>query len=108
VRDISDVRDVVAGYTIALRKGEPGVAYNLASGVGHTIRELAELVTNAVGLELEIEQHAGRVRADDIPVFVGDASMIDTLGWAVAITSTETVAAMLHSDDYRNSSLKDD
>src|SRR3990170_4974804 len=40
VRDFTDVRDMVRAYWLAVERGRPGEVYNIASGVGITIREL--------------------------------------------------------------------
>src|SRR5262249_34614354 len=42
VRDISDVRDVVSAYTLALCRGEAGTVYNVASGRGISMSDLLQ------------------------------------------------------------------
>ena len=42
VRDFTDVRDMVRAYWLAVTKATPGEVYNIASGVGITIRELLD------------------------------------------------------------------
>jgi GDP-4-dehydro-6-deoxy-D-mannose reductase len=44
VRDLSDVRDIVRAYRLALRRGLLGEAYNVSSGRGVSVQELFELV----------------------------------------------------------------
>ena len=40
VRDLLDVRDVVAAYLALLARGAPGEVYNIAGGEGHSLDEL--------------------------------------------------------------------
>jgi GDP-4-dehydro-6-deoxy-D-mannose reductase len=95
VRDISDVRDIVAAYVIALRRGDSGTAYNFASGIGHTIDALAHLVAETAGIGIEITTHADRIRADDIPVFVGNPARIRAFDFAPRLTVEQTIIDML-------------
>jgi GDP-4-dehydro-6-deoxy-D-mannose reductase len=99
VRDISDVRDVVAGYTRAIRLGEPGEAYNLASGSGHSIRELVEIVRSACDVEVLIATDTSRVRAADVSTLVGSISKLQGLGWSPLIGLQATVMDMLVYDE---------
>src|SRR5213595_1360104 len=43
-RDLSDVRDIVRAYWLALEKAEPGESYNVGSGRTHTIREMLDVL----------------------------------------------------------------
>ena len=42
VRDLSDVRDVVRAYRLLVELGTPGEAYNVCSGRGVTVRDVAD------------------------------------------------------------------
>ena len=42
VRDLLDVRDVVAAYRLLLARGTPGEAYNVASGAGLSLAEVRQ------------------------------------------------------------------
>ena len=99
VRDLSDVRDVVRGYRLALLKGGPGEAYNLGSGRGVSVRELLDLVSREAGVEAELQVEPSRVRATDIPYLVADVSKARTeLGWEAEIPLRDTVQDMLNAD----------
>jgi GDP-4-dehydro-6-deoxy-D-mannose reductase len=89
------VRDIVAGYAVALRGGQPGTAYNLGSGAGRTIREIAELVCARAGVELRIERRPERARSDDVSCIVADASRLAGLGWEPRRDLGATIADML-------------
>lgn len=53
-RDFIFVDDIVAGLMACALKGQPGEAYNLASGVETSIRELAETINDLVGNQTPI------------------------------------------------------
>ena len=42
VRDFTDVDDVVVAYRLLVERGEPGEVYNVCSGVGRSVAEVAE------------------------------------------------------------------
>ncbi|MEP6779374.1 MAG: GDP-mannose 4,6-dehydratase [Gemmatimonadaceae bacterium] len=85
IRDFLHVSDVVAAYISLLEKGRPGVAYNVASGIGLTVHEVAKRVIARVGANAQLVKDAALVRAVDVPALVGDATRLthDT-GWRPA------------------------
>jgi GDP-4-dehydro-6-deoxy-D-mannose reductase len=96
VRDLSDVRDVVRGYQLALQRGRSGEAYNLGSGREVSVRELFELVSRKAEVEAELRVEPSRVRATDIPYLVADVSKASReLGWEAEIPLEKTVQDML-------------
>lgn len=102
VRDWSDARDVMRGAMLALDAREAG-DYVLASGVGRTVRELAQAALAAAGVEGGVER---RVRVD--PAFVrpreavelvGDPSRArERLGWEPRISFEAMIAEMVAAD----------
>lgn len=92
VRDFTDVRDMVRGYWLALEKGTPGEAYNLASGVGIPIRELLDRLLALSHVEVRVEVDPERLRPSDVEILVGDASKFhaDT-GWEPRISLDQTL-----------------
>ena len=96
VRDFSDVRDVVRTYPLLLEQGRNGEVYNLASGVGTSVRELAEQVMSLSKVRVTLEVEPSRVRSTDIPFLVGDASKArDAIGWVPDYTLEKTLQDML-------------
>lgn len=96
VRDFTDVRDIVRAYPQLLREGENGEVYNLASGRGVSVRELANLVMRRSQRPLKLTTEPTRVRATDIPSLVGDASKLRAaLGWRPTLTLEQTLDDML-------------
>ena len=81
-RDFSDVRDIVAGYHLALTKGQPGQVYNLGAGEAHSVQELLETLLAASSADIEVVQDPGRARTVDVPRIVADCTrMYEHTGW---------------------------
>jgi GDP-4-dehydro-6-deoxy-D-mannose reductase len=96
VRDFTDVRDMVRAYWLAATKGKPGEAYNIASGVGITIRGMLDKLLQASRIEVRVETDPARLRPSDVEVLLGDYSKFhaDT-GWAPRIPFDQTLADLL-------------
>jgi GDPmannose 4,6-dehydratase len=100
VRDWSHAADVMRGAWLSLRAGAPD-DYILASGDGHTVRDLVDAAFAAAGVSPE-----GRIRID--PEFVrpheatppvGDPSRARAvLGWQPEHTFEATIAEMVAAD----------
>ncbi len=96
VRDFTDVRDIVRAYPLLLRQGRSGDVYNLASGRGVSVRELAERVMAEARVPVRLETEASRVRATDIPELVGSANKARSeIGWEPTISLEKTLSDML-------------
>ncbi len=84
VRDFVDVRDIAAAVVAACRVPSlDATLVNVASGTGHTARELVEALARAVGFAGEIaEGAAGSPRSSDVPWQVADIALARRiLGW---------------------------
>ena len=55
IRDFTDVRDVVRAYRLIVTKGEGGSVYNVCSGIGRKISELASTLLSKIDTELELK-----------------------------------------------------
>ena len=92
VRDIMHVGDVVDAYVTMLERGTPGEVYNVASGVGTSIRDLFSLVAEAVGYRVVPEVAAGLVRGSDSVHLVGNADKLQKeLNWVARRTLAEAI-----------------
>jgi GDP-4-dehydro-6-deoxy-D-mannose reductase len=95
-RDITDVRDVVRAYIALVEAGEPGAVYNVASGVGRSIRSIVEALSAEAGTAVRLEVDPSRLRPVDNPVLVGDSSRLRSVtGWTPAIPFTRTIRDLL-------------
>jgi len=95
VRDFVDVQDAVRALWLLAEKGLPGEAYNVCSGVGHTVQEVLELLVSMAAKPMLVEQDPQRVRPSDEPVVVGDNARLRALGWEPRIPLPETLATIL-------------
>ncbi len=104
-RDYLDVRDVVRGYWLALQTNlpsgpgcQPGEAYNLCSGVDHSIQDILNGLLNLLELKVTIEIDASRLRPSDMPVMRGDYTKFrEATGWQPAIPIEQSLRDLLDS-----------
>jgi GDP-4-dehydro-6-deoxy-D-mannose reductase len=100
VRDLSDVRDVVRAYRLLATHGHSGAVYNVCSGTGVSVREIAERLVAAARRPLRLTVDQALVRPVEVPRLVCDASRLRTdTGWSPACSLDDTLAAVL--DDAR-------
>lgn len=100
VRDWSFAGDVMQGAWLMLQQTAPD-DYILASGVGHTVRELAEIAFGHVGLEANdyIRVDPELVRAPETTHPIGDPGRArDRLGWHPALTFDQLIHRMVDAD----------
>ncbi len=96
VRDLSDVRDIVRAYRLLVERGEPGEVYNVCSGAGVTIGEVADRLAARASRPLEIVVDDALVRPVEVPYLVGDPTkLVDATGWAKAHSLDDTLDAVL-------------
>lgn len=82
VRDFLHVEDVVDAYISLLHSGVPGTAYNVASGVGRSVFDIAAQILRCVGVSATVVEDPALMRAIDVPYLVGDAALLTrTTGW---------------------------
>lgn len=97
IRDFLHVKDAVAAYISLLRAGVPGTAYNVASGDGRSVRDVAEHVLAVVGVSAPIVEDPALVRAVDVPYLVGDATLLrQTTGWQTRYAFDDIVNDLLN------------
>ncbi len=100
VRDWCHARDVVRGYQLMLQCEEPGDVI-LASGVGRTVRELADVAFAVVGLDAGdyIQVDPRLVRPSERTPSVGDPSLArERLGWEPETRFQDMIEEMVHAD----------
>jgi GDP-4-dehydro-6-deoxy-D-mannose reductase len=97
-RDYLDVRDVIAAYRLLLERGTPGEAYNVASGVARSMRELVETMIDVSGTGARLEVDPERVRPVDVPLLQGDPAKLRALGWEPRIPIRRTLSDLLEAE----------
>ncbi len=100
VRDWCFAGDIVRGAWMMLQQDEPG-DYVLASGIPHTVAELAELAFACVGLVAEehIRVDQTLLREPERTENVGDPTLARTvLGWQPELDFEQLVERMVRAD----------
>jgi GDP-4-dehydro-6-deoxy-D-mannose reductase len=96
IRDFSDVRDVVRAYARLAVDGEPGEAYNVCSGRGVRVGDLAADMLSRSTRRLTVTAATELARPIDVPVLVGDPTkLIATTGWQPGYSLADTLDAVL-------------
>lgn len=98
IRDFTDVSDMVKAYILASDKCTSGEAYNIGSGVGHTVREIITIFEKLIDKKVEIKSSSHQIRQSDVPVLIADATKFKTItGWAPTISLETTISDILES-----------
>jgi GDPmannose 4,6-dehydratase len=100
VRDWSFAGDIIEAAWLMLQQDEAD-DYVLASGIGHTVAELAQTAFACVGLDAERYVHvdSSLVRAPERTPSIGDPSKArERLGWAPRLSFEQLVERMVRAD----------
>jgi GDP-4-dehydro-6-deoxy-D-mannose reductase len=95
VRDYLHVDDVVRSYRLLVERGAPGEVYNVSSGTGLSVRDIAMRVIKRVGVRTDLEVRPELVRNVDIERLVGDNSRLRGLGWRPEKTFDDIVGDLI-------------
>jgi GDP-4-dehydro-6-deoxy-D-mannose reductase len=96
VRDLTDVRDVIRAYRLLVEHGTPGDAYNVCSGRGVSVRDVAEAMLAMSDAPLELVVDTDLVRPVDVPRLVGTpAKLCAATGWQPEIPLEQTLRDVL-------------
>ncbi len=95
-RDLTDVRDVVRAYVALMDAAAPSVVYNVASGVGRTMRSVLDALVLRARVAVRVETDPARLRPNDLPMVVGDASRLRTAtGWQPSVSFDQMLDDLL-------------
>ncbi|MCP4403310.1 MAG: GDP-mannose 4,6-dehydratase [bacterium] len=95
-RDFSDVRDVVRAYHLALEHAPIGTPMNVASGKALAVQEMLDILLKQSRVSVEMRQNPDRLRPSDVPLMLGDASLLRRhTGWKPEIPFEETILSVL-------------
>jgi 3-dehydroquinate synthetase/nucleoside-diphosphate-sugar epimerase len=84
-RDFVDVRDAAGALRLLATHGEPGLAYNVASGRETGIGDALSLLIQEAELDRLVEVRSIERRATDVPRHWGDISRLRALGFTPSI-----------------------
>jgi GDP-4-dehydro-6-deoxy-D-mannose reductase len=97
-RDYTDVRDIVRAYRLLAEHGEPGVVYNVCSGVSRSARELIDGLGEVAGVPVTTEIDPAKLRSHEVMEVRGDASRLHAAtGWTPTLPIEQTFADTLTS-----------
>ena len=91
VRDFLHVADVVAAYITLCEGADSGEVFNVCSGEGRTVKQIAEAVLRIGGVRATPKSDPNLVRPVDLPMQVGDNSKLRATGWQPAFTFDDMV-----------------
>jgi nucleoside-diphosphate-sugar epimerase len=92
IRDYLYIDDVIEALIMIATHGKAGEDYNVASGVGTNITQLALDIATILGRrDIEIRP-TGRSWAGDIPAWFGNIEKMNDLGFRPTISLTEGLA----------------
>jgi GDP-4-dehydro-6-deoxy-D-mannose reductase len=96
VRDLTDVRDVVRAYRLLAERGEPGGVYNVCSGTGVSVQEIADQLLARSARPIRLITDPDLVRPVEVPRLVGSyARLKDATGWTPQIPLETTLMDVL-------------
>jgi GDP-4-dehydro-6-deoxy-D-mannose reductase len=96
VRDITDVRDIVRAYRLVVTRGVPGEVYNVCSGRGTAVSDIAAGLLEQARSEIRLVVDPQLVRPVDVPRLVGDNTrLVATTGWEQEYDLTTTLRDVL-------------
>jgi GDP-4-dehydro-6-deoxy-D-mannose reductase len=97
-RDFTDVRDIVVAYRLLLEHGEPGGAYNAASGTSVTIRSVLDELLRIAGVSAEVRSAPSRMRPGDVDhVNVSAQKLHRATGWKPNRTLEQSLQDILNT-----------
>lgn len=98
VRDFLHVEDVVAAYIALVERGRPGEVYNVCSGQGATVGDIATEVLARAGVTGPLAPDSTLQRTVDVPVLVGDNTKLkgDT-GWSPTRSRADIISDLLNA-----------
>jgi len=95
-RAITDVRDIINAFDIALEKATTGEVYNLSGKKVYQIGEIVEMLKKLVDFEFSVEIDKKLIRPSDEPIIYGDSSKFkEETGWRQEILLEKTLKDML-------------
>ena len=97
VRDFLHVEDVARAYTLLAESGLPGHVYNVCSGQGVSVGDLAAEVLATAGVSARLVPDDLLQRAVDVPCLIGQNDRLrEDTGWQPARSRADIITDLLH------------
>lgn len=98
VRDFLHVEDVARAYLALAEHGFSGHVYNVCSGQGVSVGDLAAEVLSAAGVRAELVPDDSLRRAVDVPCLVGRNDQLrEDTGWQPVRSRADIITDLLHA-----------
>lgn len=95
-RALTDVRDLIRAFDLALDKATIGETYNVSGEKVYAMSEIIEILRNLVNFNFEIYQDQNLMRPTDEPIIYGDSSKFkNETNWKQEIPLEKTLKDML-------------
>jgi GDP-4-dehydro-6-deoxy-D-mannose reductase len=95
-RDFLHVEDVVSAYISLVSRGQPGEVYNVCSGVGVRVGDVAQEVLAAAGVRAPFEADPSAQTDVDVPVLIGsNAKLRAATGWNPLKSRSDIISDLL-------------
>lgn len=98
-RDFVDIRDVASAYCDIVEKGQPGIVYNVCTGVSTPIESLVQQACALLGDECpEIQSDAEQLQRSEVSVVYGDPTRLQAAtGWQPQFDLDQSLRDMIES-----------
>jgi GDP-4-dehydro-6-deoxy-D-mannose reductase len=101
IRDYLHVADVVNAYILLLENGQAGEVYNVCSGQGTSVYDLAQRVLGRAGVTADISTDSTLLRSIDVPILVGDNTKLRrATGWTPARSIDDIIDDLIHATSH--------
>jgi len=97
IRDFTDVRDVVFAYYLLLTRGKKGEVYNVCSGKGFILKEILNIISYILKIEVKTKTDTNLVRPSDNKMIIGSNNKIkNDLNWDNRFTIEQSISDMIN------------
>ena len=99
IRDFSDVRTVVRCYRLLIEAVQRGEAFNICSGIGHSLQDVISIMRKLSGHDLDVVVNPAFVRSNEVHKLIGSRAKLEAaIGRSESIPLQDTLQWMLAAD----------
>lgn len=99
IRDFSDVRLVVRCYRLLIEANHRGEAFNICSGLGHSLQDVISIMRKLSGHDLDVVVNPAFVRSNEVHKLIGSRAKLEAaIGRSESIPLQDTLQWMLAAE----------